>query len=71
MCVHLLWRTYETHSALSLKSGRDNISLIGFLVHITTLAKLRLIEANYFLDSNIFIYYLGRHTLVTYILPII
>jgi hypothetical protein len=25
ICVVLLWRTYETHPALSLKSGCDNL----------------------------------------------
>jgi hypothetical protein len=28
ICVVLSWRTYETHPALSLKSGRDNL-LVG------------------------------------------
>jgi hypothetical protein len=34
-----------------------NISLILFLVHIVTLAKLTLIEANFLLDVNHLIYY--------------
>jgi hypothetical protein len=36
-----------------------------FLVHITTLAQITLIEADYLLDFNNLIYYLGRHALVT------
>jgi ABC-type uncharacterized transport system permease subunit len=27
ICVVLLWRTYETHTALSLKSGCDNVRM--------------------------------------------
>jgi hypothetical protein len=37
-----------------------------FLIHITTLAKITLIEADYILDFNNLIYYLERRGLVTY-----
>jgi hypothetical protein len=42
-------------SSTIIRNG--NISLILFLVHIVTLAKLTLIEANFLLDINHLIYY--------------
>ena len=43
-------------SIASIRNG--NISLIVFLIHITALAKITLIEADYLLDFNNLIYYL-------------
>jgi hypothetical protein len=42
-------------SNASIRNG--NISLIKFLIHITTLAKITLIEDDYLLDFNNLIYY--------------
>jgi hypothetical protein len=48
---------------ISIASIRNcNISLIVFLIHITTLAKITLIEADYLLGFNNLIYYLGTCT---------
>jgi hypothetical protein len=38
ICVVLLWRTYETHPALSLKSGCDNLIMLFSFQKITLIS---------------------------------